>query len=173
MKTFLAGVAAAAALAGVAGQAQAATSPEQRIAALEQQVATLTAALAARPLATPDPRVTALVRKEAALERRVKTLETNLKKVQTTLTQTTGLAAAGIVLSGCLTAATADAFSSTWTIVDQLSAATQAGKTYFGPQAAVSDFQTCSALQITRQQGAIPPTVAVFSALTSLIGSRR
>jgi hypothetical protein len=37
----------------------------------------------------------------------------------------------------------------------------------------VSDFQTCSALQVTRQQEAFPPTVAVFSALTSLIGSRR
>jgi hypothetical protein len=172
MKTFLAAVAAAAALAAVAGQAQAATAPEQRIAALEQQVATLTAALTARPLAT-DPRVAVLVRKQAALERRVKTLEANLKRTQTALTQTQGLAAAGIVLSGCLSAATADAFSSTWTIVDQLSAATQAGKVYFGPQAAVSDFQTCSALQITRQQGAIPPTVAVFSALTTLIGSRR
>jgi hypothetical protein len=173
MTKFLAAAVAATALAAVAGQAQAATSPEQRIAALEQQVATLTHALAARPLATPDPRVATLQKKEAALEKRVKTLEANVKKAQTALTQTQGLAAAGIVLSGCFAAATADAFTSTWNVVDQVATATQAGKIYFGPQAAVSDFQTCSALQITRQQGTVPPTVAVFSALTSLIGARR
>jgi hypothetical protein len=172
MKTFLAAVAGAAALAALAGQASAATSPDQRIAALERQVAALTQQLAARPQAI-DPRVAGLQRRATALEKRVKTLETNLKKAQTTLTQTTGLAAAGIVLSGCFAAATADAFTSTWNIVDQISVATQAGKIYFGPQAAVNDFQTCGALQITRQAGTIPPTVAVFSAITTLIGSRR
>ena len=173
MKMFLTAVAAAAALAAVAGQAQAATSPEQRIAALEQQVATLTHALAARPLAAPDPRVATLQKKEVALEKRVKTLEANLKKATTTLNAAAGLAQAGIILSGCFAAATADAFSSTWNVVDQLSGATQAGKVYFGPQAAVSDFETCRALQIVRQQGTVPPTVAVFSALTSLLGERR
>jgi hypothetical protein len=172
MKTFLAAVAGAAALAALAGQAQAATSPEQRIAALEQRVAALTAQLAARPQAV-DPRVAGLQRRATALEKRVKTLETNLKKAQTTLTQTTGLAAAGLVYSGCLTAATADAFTATWNIVDQISVATQAGKVYFGPQAAVSDAQTCGALQVTRQQGVVPPTVAVFSALTTLLAERR
>jgi hypothetical protein len=166
MKMFLTAVAAAAALAAVAGQAQAATSPEQRIAALEQQVATLAHALAARPLAAPDPRVATLQKKEAALEKRVKKLETDFK----TLASGVGLS---LVYSTCIAAATADAFTGTWNVVDQLATATQAGKVYFGPQAAVSDFQTCSALQIVRQQGVVPPTVAVFSALTALIGARR
>jgi hypothetical protein len=172
MKTFLAALVGASVLAAAAGQAQAATSAEQRIAALERQVAALTHALATRPQAT-DPRVAGLQKRATALEKRVKTLETNLKKAQTNLTEATGLAAAGIVLSGCFAAATADAFTGTWNVVDQIAAATQAGKVYLGPQAAVNDFQTCQALQITRQAGVVPPTVAVFSALTTLIGSRR
>jgi hypothetical protein len=172
MTKFLAAAVAAAALAAVAGQAQAATSPEQRIAALEQQVATLAHALAARPLATPDPRVATLQKKEAALEKRVKALEANLKKAQTALTQTQSIAALGVIFAACSTAATADAFTSTWNVIDQISTATQAGKVYFGPQAAVSDFQTCQTIQITRQQGTVPPTVAVFSALTTLLGRR-
>jgi hypothetical protein len=174
MKTFVTAVVAAAVLAAAAAQAQAASAPEQRIAALERQVASLTRALAAGPQQTPtDRRVSALTRRATALERRVTTLERQLRTANTNLERASGLAAAGIVFSGCFAAATADAFSATWNVVDQIAAATQAGKTYFGPQATVNDFQTCSALQITRQQGTVPPTVAVFSALTTLIGSRR
>jgi hypothetical protein len=173
MTRFLTAAVAAAVLAATAAQAHAA-SPDQRIAALERQVAVLTRELATRPLQTPtDRRVAALQRRATALERRVTTLERQLRTANTNLERASGLAAAGIVFSGCLTAATADALSATWSIVDQLSAATQAGRTYFGPQATVNDFQTCSALQVTRQQGVVPPTVAVFSALTTLIGSRR
>jgi hypothetical protein len=50
----------------------------------------------------------------------------------------------------------------------QIAQATQAGKVYFGPQAAVNDSQTCSAIRITRQQ-TVPPSVAAFSALTALL----
>jgi hypothetical protein len=174
MKTFLAAIGCGVALAATAASAQAA-SPEQRIAALEGQVATLTHALATRPTApaqTPA-QIAALVRRATALERRVTTLERQLRTARTSITEATQIAAAAIVFGGCSVAATSDAFASTWNVIDQISTATQAGKVYFGPQASVNDFQTCSALQITRQQGVVPPTVAVFSALTALLGEER
>jgi hypothetical protein len=168
MKKIIALAVCAVAVAAVAGQAQAAGSPEQRIAALERQVTTLTRALAA-PQAqgqTPaDRKITALTKRVTALEKRV-------KKAETTLGETTLIAAAGIIYAGCLSAVTADALNGTWNVVDQIAAATQAGKVYFGPQAPVNDFNFCSqAFQITRQTS-IPPSVANFSALTALLGSR-
>jgi hypothetical protein len=170
MKTVLAAIAGAAALAGVAGQAQAAQSPEQRIAALERRVAVL-AARPQAPAQTPA-QVAALQRRATALERRVKTLETNLKKAQTDLTAARNVAAIGLVYSLCFTAVTADALSGTWNVVDQISTATQAGKVYFGPQPVVDDQESCQALQLTRTQ-AIPPTLGPFSALTALLEGRR
>jgi hypothetical protein len=144
-------------------------SSEQRIAALERQVATLTQALAVSPAA---PAQTPADRKIAALTKRVTALEKRVKKAETTLNQTTLTAAAAIVYSGCLAAVTADALNGTWNVVDQLATATQAGKVYFGPQAPVNDFNFCQqAFRITRQTS-VPPSVANFSALTALLGSR-
>ena len=159
MKTLLAAVAAAAVLAGAA---QAAT-PEQRIAALERQVAVL-----AGPQQTPADR------RIAALERRVRTLETSLRQTRTQLTQArttvtraTNVAAFAVAYSVCLTATTADAFSGTWSVIDQIATTAQA-KTYFTPQAAVSDADSCRALEITRAP-TVPPTLSPFSALTALL----
>ena len=152
MKTLLAAVVAAAALAGTA---QAAT-PEQRIAALEQQVAAL-----AGPQQTPADR------KIAALTRRVTTLERKLKTAETSLNQARNLAGFAIAYTVCLTATTADAFSGTWNVIDQIATTAQA-KTYFTPQAAVSDVESCRALELTRTP-AVPPTLSPFSALTALL----
>jgi hypothetical protein len=109
-----------------------------------------------------DRKIAALQRQTAALQKRVTTLEKNL-------TQARNIAALAVVYAQCFTAVTADALVGTWNVVDQIATATQAGKVYFGPQAAVSDFQSCSPLQITRQT-TVPPNVSVFSALTTLIG---
>jgi hypothetical protein len=112
--------------------------------------------------ATPtDRKIAALQKQVAALTKRVTALEKNL-------TATRNGVALALVYAGCATAATADAFAGTWNIIDQIAAATQAGKVYFGPQAAVSDSETCGALKITRQQ-TVPPNVSVFSALTALL----
>jgi hypothetical protein len=169
MKKVIAFAACAVALAAVAGQAKAAASPAQRIAALERQVATLTRALAAPQAQTQTP----ADRKIAALTKRVTALEKRVKKAETTLTRTTALAAVGVIYAGCLSAVTADALNGTWNVVDQVAAATQAGKVYFGPQAPVNDFNACQQVfQITRQTS-IPPSVANFSALTALLGDSR
>ena len=109
-----------------------------------------------------DRKIAALQKQTAALQKRVTALERNV-------TQARNVALAALVYAQCLTAVTSDALSGTWNIVDQLSGATQAGKVYFGPQAAVNDFQSCGPLQITRQQ-TVPPNVSVFSALTALLG---
>ena len=42
----------------------------------------------------------------------------------------------------------------------------------FGPQQTISDADTCSPLQITRQGIRNPPTTSVFSALTALLSRR-
>lgn len=142
MKKIVAVITTAIALASVAGQAQAAT-PEQRIAALEK--------------------------KAAALEKRVKKLEKSLNDATQGVLAIGLLAVVNAAYSQCLTTATADAFAGTWNVVDQIAQATQAGKVYFGQQAAVSDFDSCTNLKVTRLQ-TVPPSVAPFSALTTLLG---
>lgn len=174
MKTFLALLSGAIVLAATAGHARAAGPADARIAALERQVAALTSALAEGPQAaaqTPADRKLAALQKQAtALAKRVKTLETGLKAAQATVKETELVAAVGLVLTGCIVAVTADAFTGTWNVIDQIATTAQA-KTYFGQQAVVSDFQTCSTLRVTRQQ-TVPPSVGPFSALAALLGTR-
>jgi len=69
----------------------------------------------------------------------------------------------------CQQAAIADEFQGTWTVIDQLSAALQSGKTYFGTQTAISDSSACSNLKIARPTIATTPNSAIFSALVSLL----
>ena len=153
MKTIVALAAILIALAaGLAGQAQAAASPEQRIAALERQVA----------------RIGALQKRATALERRVKKLEAEAKEVNGAMLAFALITVVSLQYTQCLTAVTADAFTGTWNVVDQIAAATQAGKVYVGPQPVVADSDACTDLKITRQQ-TVPPSVAPFSALTALI----
>jgi hypothetical protein len=83
-----------------------------------------------------------------------------------------------LVLNACTNAVTADALQGTWQVVDQLSVATQAGKTYFGPQTAVSDSLSgltapaCQAIQVVRSQ-ALPPTSAQLDALLGVLRSAK
>jgi len=75
------------------------------------------------------------------------------------------------IIGACNTAIAADGLQGTWQVIDQLSAATQAGKTYFGPQTPVDDsiggVHICAEIGIPRSQ-ALPPTTAPFSALLRL-----
>jgi hypothetical protein len=167
MKRITALAACALALAAVAGQAQAASAPDQRIAALERQVADLQRALAGPQAQSQTP----ADRKIAALTRRVTALEKKLKAVEKKANDAGAIGVGAFGYAVCLTAVTADAFTGAWNVVDQIAAATQAGKVYFGPQQPVNDERLCTALQITRQTS-IPPSVANFSALTALLGSR-
>jgi hypothetical protein len=135
-----------------AGAASAASDPTARIAKLEKQVKSLTAT----------------VQKQQAL---INCITKDSKKKCVTLksavASTQNLVVGSLFLTACLSATTADAFQSTWTTLDQAN-----HTTLFGPQQTISDADTCSGLQITRQGIRQPPTTSVFSALTALLTRR-
>jgi hypothetical protein len=115
-----------------------------------------------------------------ALQNQVKLLQAQVKALQKwvpkncstrtcfTLPQVSAISAFGYEAQICQQAVIADAFQGTWNVIDQISTATQAGKTYFGAQTPISDSQSCSNVKLTRSSG-VPPTVAVFSSLVSLL----
>ena len=76
--------------------------------------------------------------------------------------------AVAVLFTVCSDEITADALQGTWQVVDQVSAALQAGKTYFGPQtpvtATLGGQDICAGGGITRSQ-VLPPTVAGYQAL--------
>ena len=112
---------------------------------------------------------------EQRLSKDVATLKTQVKalqaadKKQNTAIHTAGLiGAVAILFSVCSDEITADALQGTWQVVDQVSAALQAGKTYFGAQVPVTATfngqDICAAGGLTRSQ-VLPPTVAGYQAL--------
>jgi len=97
----------------------------------------------------------------ATLKKQVKTLKTEVSSTQ--------LAVVGTILfTVCSDEIAADALQGTWQVVDQVSAALQAGKTYFGAQVPVTATfngqDICAAGGLTRSQ-VLPPTVAGYQAL--------
>ena len=112
---------------------------------------------------------------EKKLQKDVATLKAQVKTLKTSVSDLRDIAVAIAVTGACNTAVTADALQGTWQEIDQLSAATQAGKTYFGPQTPVNDAvgtnHWCALAEINRSQ-ALPPTVAQFSALLALYQTR-
>jgi len=75
----------------------------------------------------------------ASLERRVTALEKKVKALQKQSNLTQGAVGFLTFWSACDVVTTADALQGTWQTIDQLSAATQAGITHFGPQTPVDD----------------------------------
>jgi hypothetical protein len=111
--------------------------------------------------ATPAQRITKLEKSVGTLTKTINTQKKQIKQLQ-------NLVAGALYIETCLAATTADALQSTWTTIDQA-----AGTTLFGPQQTISDADTCSPLQITRQGIRNPPTASVFSALTSLLSASK
>jgi hypothetical protein len=115
-----------------------------------------------------------------ALQKQVKALQTQVKTLQkwvpTACTSKTCFTVKELSINAsftyeaeiCQEAVLADEFQATWNVIDQISAATQAGKTYFGPQTSISDAGACTNLRITRPS-VIPPTAAIFSSLVALL----
>jgi hypothetical protein len=144
--------------------------------ALAAAIATYTAT--AWSAAPPTPTEKKLLKDVRVLKSQVAKLQKTQKTQATNIENVFNIAAAAIVFSACSTEATADAVQGTWQIIDQISTATQAGKTYFGPQTAVPDTTlgglltapACQALQVVRSQ-ALPPTTAQFSALIAALTS--
>lgn len=115
------------------------------------------------PMAFSESSRDPLAARVAALEKKTKVLQNEVRQLK---------AASGVelLLSACDMAITADAFQGTWQTIDQLSSATQSGKTYFGPQSPIDDTvagqPACLRVGITRSQD-VPPTTAMFDALLS------
>lgn len=148
MKRIIAGAFAGALI--FAGAASAA-SPTQRIATLEKQVKALTATVNKQ-----QKTLTCLLTINKKCQ--------SAQKVASTLDTAVNVA---LAYELCLTGVTADAIQSTWVTLDQAG-----GTSLFGPQQTISDVDTCSALQITRQGIRVPPSPSVFSALTALFSRR-
>jgi hypothetical protein len=108
---------------------------------------------------------------EKKLQKDVATLTAQVKALKKSVTDARDIAVGIGIIGACNTAITADGLQSTWQVIDQLSAATQAGKTYFGPQTpvddAISGVHICGEIGVSRIQ-TIPPTTASFSALLRL-----
>jgi hypothetical protein len=115
----------------------------------------------------------ALQKQVTSLQAQVKTLQKWVPKSCSTnscftLPQVSSIAALNYEVEICQQAVIADAFQGTWNVIDQISAATQAGKTYFGTQTPITDSSSCTNVRVTRSSG-IPPTVAIFSSLVTLL----
>jgi hypothetical protein len=115
----------------------------------------------------------ALQKQVAALQAQVKALQKWVPTSCTTSTcgtlkQISSLASFNYEAGICESAVISDQFQATWGVIDQLAAATQAGKTYFGPQTSISDAGACADLQFTRP-AVNPPTAAIFSSLIALL----
>jgi uncharacterized protein YcfJ len=110
---------------------------------------------AAVSVQSADPRIAALQRQVKALQRQVKTLQRRVVADE-------GQLSLNFEGDTCLGALVADAIQGTWVTIDQLSAATQAGKTYFGSQTPVNDYKNCADLaspDVPRPGIVVPPTI--------------
>jgi hypothetical protein len=118
----------------------------------------LSVAVLAAPAAalTPTQRIAKLEKRLAALEKKNKTLT---KQVSETRDGVGAVLAFGV----CTAAITADAFQSTWTILNQLP-----GHTTIGTSSPVGDASACSRLQVSRP-AQVPPTIGPFEQLMRLI----
>ena len=127
-----------------------------------------TGAWSAAPLTPTEKK---LLKDVATLKTQLKTLQADVKaqKLSTQL----GLGAVALI-AACSDLITADALQGSWQVVDQLSTATQAGKTYFGPQTPVAlsigGQDVCQGLGVSRSQ-VVPPSVAPYQALLARLTS--
>jgi len=116
-----------------------------------------------------------------SLQKQVKKLQAQVKTLQKwvpasctsrtcfNLQTLSGIADFTYTVEICQEAILADEFQATWTVIDQISAATQAGKTYFGAQTAIPDKSACSTVKITRPAIGVPANASVFSSLVTLL----
>jgi hypothetical protein len=135
-------------------------------AALAALVAATTFAASASA-ATPTERK--LTKQVTTLQRQVKTMQKQVKTLQRQMREVQSVAAASLVYSACVTAATADAFQGTWETIDRVGARLPAGFDQYGVQTAVADpLNSCQRLEIQRQPNTVPPTTDVFAGLLNL-----
>jgi hypothetical protein len=117
------------------------------------------AAAAPASAATPTQRI-------AKLERQVRTLQRQNRTLTRQVREADEVGGAALLFAVCSTAITADAFQSTWNIIDQLSQPTLS-RTFFGTQLPVTE-PVCSRLQVPRP-AQVPPRIDPFSQLMRLV----
>jgi len=130
--------------------------------------------LSPQSAATANKQVANLTAQVRALQKQVKTLQAQTKALQKELKSAENETAWNYAGDACQTALVTDALQSTWLVIDQISAATQPGKTYFNAQTPVNDKQACRALKLVRAQPTpgVPPNTALFDPfITWLFGS--
>jgi len=144
----------------------------KRLLVVAALAATAAYAAAAWSAPSPTPAEKKLQHDVSVLQGQVRTLQKNVKALKKSVTQAQAATGAVAILVDCLTAVSADAEQGTWQVIDQLSTATQAGKTYFGAQTPLSDTiggvgPACQTLGITRSQ-LVPPVVTPFDSILGL-----
>ena len=131
-------------------------------AAAATSIAFVTRSQAAVSEPSADPQIAALTRQTKALQVQVKTLQGQMRTLQRRVIADEDQVTVNFEGDTCLGAQLADAIQGTWVTIDQLSAATQAGKTYFGSQAPVNDYNNCADLakpEVPRPGITTPPTI--------------
>jgi hypothetical protein len=118
----------------------------------------------------PAGAATPTERKVAALQRQVKTLQRSVTTLRRQVRDLNLVASFALNYEVCLTAATADALTGTWSVIDAV-AQTAQGRTHFGQQLPVNDIGSCDRLRVRRQTTGVPST-GVFSSLTTLLAGR-
>jgi hypothetical protein len=137
---------------------------------LNRSIVAAVAALAL-VLAAPAAAATPAEKRIAKLERQMKTitkLQTQVTALQKQVKQLTSILVLNFAADACSTAATADAFTSTWAAVDELGAAQVTPKTYFGAQPAINDRKSCTDVKVARH-AAQPPTLSSFVGMIDLL----
>ena len=125
-------------------------------AAVAASIAFATRSQAAVAGPSADPRI-------AVLQKQVKALQAQVKTLQRRVVDDEGALSLNFEGDTCLGAQVADLIQGTWVTIDQLSVATQAGKTYFGSQAQVNDYNNCGDLarpDVPRPGIVVPPTIS-------------
>jgi hypothetical protein len=135
-------------------------SPIKLAAALAAALTLAAGAGSARAASPTDKRIAALTKQVNALQKQVRALSTRLARNEREL---------NINYAGdtCSAALLSDLQLGTWAVVDQIAQATQ-GRTYFGQQAPVSDFQNCSFLaspDVPRPAPQTPPSIRLLDPL--------
>ena len=105
--------------------------------------------------------------KIATLQKQVKTLQKQVKTLTTRLADAEDQLDANWEGDTCLGAQTADLIQGTWGVIDLMAQALQ-GRTYFGVQTAVDDYQNCADLrqpEVPRQSIGAPPKIGFLQTL--------
>ena len=126
-------------------------------------------ALCALTAAAPSPAATPADRRIARLEKQVVSLTKQVKALRKDVDRANREVVINYVADACQAALVADTFRNTWTVVDQLSAATQSGKTYFGPQQSTNDKNACRDIHVARAESQVPPPLSGFVALINFL----